>query len=418
MIGLGKLGLPVAVAMAMRGAEVVGFDINGSRMNSDPKPELERGPQNEGHYNEWLSSVVDSENLSFKDFETVILETDLIFVSVQTPHDPDYEGTTPTPFIRRDFDYSFLVDAAEEINAVAESADHDVVMVVISTCLPGTMRKMVQPLLSDRVKLVYNPYFIAMGTTMHDFLHPEAVLIGADDNTALDRVRSFYKFVDVGPIRIMGIESAELSKVAYNTWISKKLQVTNILAEICHKTHADIDEVMGFLKVCNQRITSSRYMDAGMGDGGGCHPRDNIALSWLANHLELHYDVFAGIMSERENHARWLAKMMIFESVKRQLPMVIMGYAYKPETNLTIGSHALLVQSFIHLESDLPVFMDDTHVRPTQNAPVEPSVFLIGCRHPEYEDVVFPVGSVVIDPWRYIPDQEGVEVIRIGENKK
>lgn len=416
MIGLGKLGLPVAVAMAMRGADVVGYDVSESRMSGDPKPELERGPQNEGHYNDWLRSVVDSGNLSFKDLDEVILESDLVFVAVQTPHDPDYEGITPTPLVRKDFDYSFLSEVVDDINMIADDADHDLVMVVISTCLPGTMRKTIKPLLGDHVTLVYNPYFIAMGTTMHDFLHPEAVLIGSESDDAIRKVSDFYRSIDVAPLRVMGIESAELAKVAYNTWISAKLMITNTLAEICHKTEADIDEVMQFLRMSDYRITSPRYMDAGMGDGGGCHPRDSIALSCLAQELDIHHDLFNGIMAEREEHARWLARMMIEQSKERKLPMVIMGYAYKPETNLTVGSHAMLVREFIRL-AGMDAELHDTHVSEVTQGNPGPAVFLIGCRHPEYKDTTFPKGSVVIDPWRYIPDQNGVEVISIGKNK-
>ena len=121
-------------------------------------------------------------------------------------------------------------------------------------------------------------------------------------------------------------------------------------------------------------------------------------------------------MAWREGYASWLADKLVTCAVDSRLPMRILGYTFKPETNLTVGSPALLVFNILKAKG-CDVKKIDSHVstdgRPTHELPV--ACYLIGCKHAGYEYVEFPKGSVVIDPFRYIKDQEGVKVIRIGE---
>lgn len=413
MIGLGKLGLPVAVAMEMRGAEVMGYDIDESRMSRDPQPYQEMGPV-DGDFNNYLADS----DVVFGDPEQVIRHTDgLVFVAVQTPHEKNYEGITPLPAIKKDFDYSYLKEAVTEIDTEAYEARKNITIVVISTCLPGTMQREIKPLLSDYTKLVYNPFFIAMGTTMRDFLNPEFILLGANDNELLYSVYEFYESIQIGPVEMMSIESAELTKVAYNTYISSKISFVSMLGEICHKIPgADVDEVTDALHKATERLISPKYLRCGMGDGGGCHPRDNIAMSWLAENLSLHFDYFDCLMRERQGWAEFLGRTLADAAHIHALPMAIYGTAFKAGTNLEIGSHALLVRKLLKQNGN-EVMLFDPWVRFGEE-PDKPYAFLIGCNHPGIENIRFPFGSVVIDPWRIIPDQQNVLVIRIGEAEK
>jgi UDPglucose 6-dehydrogenase len=125
-----------------------------------------------------------------------------------------------------------------------------------------------------------------MGTTMRDFLHPEFVLFGHDDDWALNKSEKFYKTITHASVYKTTVENAELIKVLYNTFISTKLAFTNTVMEMCHKLpNTNVDEVMNALAMGDERIISYKYMSGGMGDGGGCHPRDNIALSWLSRKI-------------------------------------------------------------------------------------------------------------------------------------
>jgi len=399
-VGLGKLGLPCAVAMATK-HDVMGYDINSANMNKEPKPYREAGFTEGSDFNHELSVS----SIKFGSLARVCVHAEVLFVAVQTPHDPEFEGITPLPESRRDFDYSYLIDAVKSI----VECGYNGVVVVISTVLPGTMRREIVPLLRGQ-SLVYNPYFIAMGTTIPDFLEPEIVLMGSDSKIAIKTVAQVYSHFGLvrGVHHRMSIESAELTKVAYNTFISWKIGITNTLMEICHKVPgASIDDVMYVLKSSDYRITSSMYMTGGMGDGGGCHPRDNIAMSWLSRELDLGHDIFESAMVAREAQAKWLALLMLEESVKHNLPVAIEGYAFKPNTNLTVGSHALLVREFIRKASVHDKLVDQTTL-------CHPAVVLIGCAHDYIRDKQWPAGSVIIDPFRMYKDVPGCKYIPLG----
>lgn len=393
MIGLGKLGLPVATCMAAKGIEVLGHD-----------PFVKEYPEDLS-YEDGFAHLTNQGQITFSDLDTVVRECDPIFVAVQTPHQPEYEGITPIPETRVDFDYSHLKDAAKQIQESAWRQKVCPNVCVISTVLPGTMEREIVPVL-EPLRLVYNPSFIAMGTTIRDFLNPEFVLLGGDDGT----VREIHEACGVHRFYETTIANAELVKVAYNTFISLKLAFANTLLEVCHKNGCDVDEVTGALKMASRRLISGAYLDGGMGDGGSCHPRDNIALSWLARELDLSYDIFEATMLQRERQAEWLADML--EGFP-DLPKGILGVAYKPSSRLTAGSHAILVRELLTRRGH-EVAAYDPHVHPGGKIPPGPRVWLVGCRHPEFADLTLPAGSVVIDPWRYIFDQDGVEVIRLG----
>jgi hypothetical protein len=168
------------------------------------------------------------------------------------------------------------------------------------------------------------------------------------------------------------------------------------------------------LKQAHRRLISPAYMDGGMGDGGGCHPRDNIALSWLARKLDLSLRPVRGGDGCRERQAEWLADLMR----EHDLPKVILGTAYKPGSRIETGSPALLVRELLGYAIEVQTYDPIAERQPIHDElPTSfdfPAVFLIGCRHPQFPGYRFPAGSVVIDPFRYIPDQEGVHVIRVG----
>lgn len=427
-VGLGKLGLPVALAIAANNFEVCGTDLDIRVKQSLIDKRLP--------YKEVLAdALLKNYTVNWSDnIAQVVRNSDVIFMPVQTPHDRMFEGITRLPAIRKDFNYYYLRNAVQGVvDAIAVSSDPSPkTLVIISTVLPGTIRREIMPLLAevqDRIVLIYNPFFIAMGTVIRDFLDPEFVLLGMDNPGLIPghlmRIYTqLYRAVDPGFYQVMSIESAELTKVAYNTFITSKICIANTLMEICHKVPgADIDAVTGALKQANRRIVSARYMDGGMGDGGGCHPRDNIAMSWLARELGLSYDWFAHLMISREKQAEFFADLICTEYREGDL-IIIYGYTFKPETNLTTGSHALLVHEILQ-ERRLSSLLVDLNVGyPVGHSMAMYSgdrkiktIYFIGCKHAGTAEVQWPHGSVVIDPFRYIADQPGVKVIRVGEGK-
>lgn len=444
-IGLGKLGMPVAICLSKK-HQVTGYDVayDFAQTQFPPQvwPHRETGPDGKEPFQPHYAAATDRPVGRPAHLQVVasvaqaVKDAELIFLAVQTPHGPEYEGITPLPDTRADFDYSYLIQAVKE---VCEHVTPDQILVIISTVLPGTLRREILPITQGKCQVVYNPGFPAMGTVMRDFMRPEFVLLGAEDNKTLRKVEDFYLDLydgDGGFLRLwregsselisMSIESAELAKVAYNCALTLKIMVANTLMEICHKTPGcNVDDVIGVLKAANRRIVSTAYMDAGGEDGGGCHPRDNIAMSYLARKLNLSQDIFGEAMAGREARSKWLAGLVTqyaFNPVR--LPIVIFGKAYKPESNLTAGSPALLVANilkdwgveFQHYDP----FVDDNSTCPgTADGkhsfqPLPPSVFLIATKHEFFRTLEFPAGSVVIDPHRYIQSQDGVKIIPVG----
>lgn len=382
VVGLGKLGLPIAEAMAAKGHEVIGNDINLA-------------------------------NIPFRQasLERLVGWSDLLFVIVQTPHQPKYDGSVPLPPGRADFDYSYLRDAVKKLANRARRQERVIRVVVVSTCLPGTFEREIQPLLNEYIDYIYSPLFPAMGTVAEDFYSAEFNLIGHGDNPkGAALLKDFYATINDAESIVTDIATAEAIKVSYNTFVTMKTVLGNIWGEIAHKMGLNFEDIWKAWSLSNKRLLSDRYLAAGMGDGGACHPRDNIALSWLAQNLGLSYDFFGSLMMARQAHTKWLARVAVNEAAKHGLPLVILGRGFKPETDIVAGSPSILLHNIIMEkwpDADVEIAEDMEFERPA-------AVF-IGTANERYRRYQFPEGSVIIDPFRYMPDQEGVEVIRIGE---
>lgn len=420
-VGAGKLGMPVAAVVAQKHGVKL-YDVGPNvrhRWGSYPFHEVSTGTPF-ATINELMGAV--SGFVKFADSLSDMADRDIIFVAVQTPHNREYEGDLPVPETTADFNYSYLRDALVGLGEALKGSGRRHTVVVISTCLPGTYEREFKAISQEweNVRLIYNPYFIAMGTVIPDFLNPEFVLIGEAHSVvhggrqyALHDLRKFYgSFGLEDRIRCMSITSAEATKVFYNTFISMKLSFANIVAEACEKVGADCDDVMGAIKAANKRLISAAYLTPGMGDGGGCHPRDNIALSHFAQTRAMSFDFFGAIMKQREEQARAYAAVMCEPGPGFDLPRGVVGVAFKPNTNIKTGSHAMLVTSIVWKENATFCGTFDRFV--DGRDPHEPGVYLIGCAHDYIKTLAFPKGSIIIDPWGIVPDQEGVTVRRLG----
>ncbi|MEM4274767.1 MAG: nucleotide sugar dehydrogenase [Candidatus Nitrosocaldaceae archaeon] len=410
IVGAGKLGFPVALAIESKGHEVSVYDIDERKIKNIL--ESKRYPYLEKHVDKLLPKT----KIKFKQLDELVRDSKIIFIAVQTPHDPKYEGITPLPKHRKDFDYRYLKKAVKDVSKIIKDIGEDRIVVIISTVLPGTIRREVIPLINKHVKLCYNPFFIAMGVTIEDFLHPEFVLFGAYDKDAVEKAKEFYKTITNAQLYECSIEEAELIKVTYNTFIGFKIEFANLIGEISHKLGINADNVTNALKLANVRLISGSYLSAGMSDGGACHPRDNIALSWFSKKLHLHYDLFGAIMKARENYTRWQAELIKMH-LNGHKEVIILGKAYKPNTNLTYGSPSILLYNILKEKyPQLNVKMYDPYIDGETQLPLHPCLFFIGTKHDDFKEYNYPHGSTVVDPFGYIPDMDGVKVIRIGRN--
>ena len=413
-MGLGKLGLPVALAVESKGHTVFGYDISQKTINNIKQKKID--------YKEiWVDDYLPNSKLEIVDVPNLVKNSEIIFVPIQTPHDPKYEGVTRIPDERADFDYSYLKEGIKVLSLEIEKQKKNTVVIIISTVLPGTIRKEIKPLLGCFTKLCYNPFFIAMGSTMRDFLNPEFVLFGIDDQYALNLGKKFYRTITNVKLFDTTIENAELIKVSYNTMISTKIAFVNNLMELCHKLpNTNIDEVTNAIKLANKRLISTAYLDGGMGDGGGCHPRDNIAMSYLSSKFNLSHNWFENIMKQRENQTEWLAELIIKES--KGMPINILGKTFKSETNLTLGSPAILLKNILEEKKIQCNHWDpyvDGHLDKYINQyewNKKPQLFFIATKHEFFIKFPFHKGSTVLDPWRYIHLPKDCRIILIGNN--
>jgi UDPglucose 6-dehydrogenase len=406
-LGLGKLGLPCALVVDSKGHNVYGYDIN-------PKVE-EILETRELPYREiGAPELLKEHNIKWSSVSEVVSNSDIIFVPIQTPHSEKFEGTTRLPDERVDFDYTYLKAGIKTLSDEIKKQGQDKIVIIISTVLPGTVRREIKPLLNEHVKLCYNPFFIAMGTTTKDFLNPEFVLFGVDNEEAHEIAKKFYSTIHDKPVYKCTIEEAEMIKVSYNTYITMKICLANTIMEVAHKLpNMNCDNVMKGMFLASERLISTKYLLGGMGDGGGCHPRDNIALSWLAQNLNLSYDWYESLMVCREQQTEWLADLTIEQQDKTNFPIVILGKCFKKETNLTVGSPSVLLKNLLE-EKNREATMFDPWVDQGSPPLDTKAVFFIGTNHDKFKNYKFPEGSVVIDPWGFIDNQQGVELIAIG----
>jgi UDPglucose 6-dehydrogenase len=412
-IGLGKLGLPCAAALSVIGKKkIFGYDINPSIKTYVDTCKV---PYEEAEIEKFLALADISVEESIED---VVRQSEILFLAVQTPHEAIFEGTSPVPSQTKDFDYSFLISAIQEIaSSLKKLPEKELMIVVISTVLPGTMRKFILPELqqfSNRVEFCYNPFFIAMGTTIPDYLNPEFILIGSDHASSASKLGTFYKEFLSCVTKPMQIESAELAKVAYNTFIGFKIVFANTLSEITQSRGGDVDEITSALADANVRLMSKKYLSAGMADGGGCHPRDQIAMSWLATNANISTDIFGWLARARDSQTKRQADLIAEISKKSNLPVTLLGASYKANINLTVGSPAILLGNFLTNMGQSFTYYDP-FVFPDVKLTSTPSVFFVSTNHDVFRDIKFPIGSICVDPWgNMISEQNGISLIRPG----
>jgi UDPglucose 6-dehydrogenase len=390
MIGVGKLGQDCAEVMAQY-YDVVGYDVEPRTPNFPMKNTIQEA----------------------------VTDRDIIFIAAPTPHDPMYGGETPSSHLpNKDFDYTIVTDILNEVNKYVNQKQ---LVVLISTVLPGTVRTILQPCISN-ARFIYNPYLIAMGTVKYDMTNPEMIIVGTEDGTATEdalELVSFYNpLMQNNPRYELGTwEEAESIKIFYNTFISTKVALVNMIQDVAERSgNMCVDVVTGALERSTQRITGPAYMKAGMGDGGACHPRDNIALRYLAEKLDLGYDLFDSIMKAREVQAENMAKTCL----KFGKNVTIIGKAYKPKVHYTNGSSSMLVGHYIEQHGGTVNYYDE-HTGDLDLAEDWTDVYLIGYWDDYVEQLKFSDENIatVIDPWRmWTVDRCSGHVVHYGNTRK
>lgn len=332
--GLGKLGASMAAAIASRGHEVVGVDISSDAVdavNDGREPVQETGlgeliAANRGR----LRATLDQQD--------AIENSEITFVIVPTPTDETGMFST-----------QYAVWAFREIGkALAKKKDYHLV-VLTSTVAPGATRRDLLPALESSsgrrcgpdFGLCYSPEFIALGSVIHDFLNPDFTLVGQFDERSGQTIENAYKqiMVNDAPCMRMSIENAELTKLAVNTFVTTKIAYANLLASMCEKLPGgDVDAVTN--AIGRDRRIGRKYLTGGLGFGGPCFPRDNIALNAFSQTI----GVDAAIARATDGFNRAQTNRLAIKLAALLPPggtVAILGLAYKPFSHVVEESHSI-----------------------------------------------------------------------------
>src|SRR5947209_5455827 len=323
VVGLGKLGASMAAAIASRGHEVIGVDVNRravERMNAGEAPVQETG----------LHDLIAANRARLEatmSHEEAVLGSELTFVIVPTPSDD-----------RGAFSLQYAAYAFREIGkALAKKSGYHTV-VLTSTVLPGATRYGLAPVLERHAGkpcgsgfgLCYSPEFIALGSVIRDFLNPDFLLIGEFDRRAGEHLEQCYRDILPGhpPVARMTLENAELAKISVNAFVTTKITFANLLAELCGRLPGgDVDVVSAAIGL-DSRI-GRKYLTGGLGYGGPCFPRDNVALSFLARALGTQADL-AEVTDARNRALADSVLTRIQPYIAKGATVAVLGLAYKP----------------------------------------------------------------------------------------
>ena len=404
-IGIGKLGLDCAEVMAEK-HDVWGYDIY-------PRT---------------------SDSVKVCGIEELVDNAEWIFIAVPTPHAEGYDGSVPSSHMEpRDFGHDAVIDAINKVNQYAKTSKK---VVLISTVLPGTTRSKFITLLDSKHQFLYNPYLIAMGSVKWDMANPEMVIIGTEDGSltgvAGELIDLYKTMMNNDPRYEVGTwDECEAIKIFYNTYISAKVGIVNMIQDFAMKIgNINVDVVTNALARSTMRLQGPKYMTAGMGDAGACHPRDNIALRWLADHYDIGYDLFDTIMHAREIQAKNLGLFLVEQSKKTGLPIIIHGKAYKPDVEYCIGSYSTLVGHYVK-EAGCNVHYIDPLADNKDEVIAEvntPAIFLwahnrkityeyTGDQKDTQAYCTIMPGSIIVDPWRKLQSTDNIQVIHYGNTR-
>ncbi|WP_160725772.1 UDP-glucose dehydrogenase family protein [Bacillus sp. USDA818B3_A] len=316
--GTGYVGLVTGVCLAENGHNVTCVDIDYKKvalMNAGISPIYEPGLE------ELLAKNIDRLNFT-TDYKEAYKNADVIFIGVGTPEKQDGSANL-----------SYVFGVAEQI---AESIERDCIVVIKSTVPIGTNDK-IEDMIKSRlihdvkVHVASNPEFLAQGTAVRDTLHASRIVIGVEEPSAGEILKKVYQDFDA-PIVVTNRKSAEMIKYASNDFLALKISFINEIANLCEIIGADIEDVahgMGY----DSRI-GNRFLNAGIGYGGSCFPKDTKALHWLANFHDNELKTVKAAIDVNENQKLKLIKKSrkYFDSFNG-LSVAVLGLTFKPGTD-------------------------------------------------------------------------------------
>lgn len=405
----------MAAAIASRGFEVIGYDV-------DPRPVAALAAGRPPVAEPGLAELITAHRTRIRtapDAATAIRDSEITFVIVPTPSAAD--GS---------FSLEFLQPAFAAIGAAlaAKPGFHHVVL--CSTVLPGATRHGLLPVLEQAsgkkcgrdFTLSYNPEFIALGSIIHNFLHPDFVLIGEHDAAGGAALEKFYGqlLLKPAPCRRMSLENAEIAKISLNAYITAKISFANLVADYCEAVPGGDAEIVCQALGDDARI-GRKYFSVGHAFGGPCFPRDNRALATLGAQIGLPAETPLAV-------ARYNTDLIqrSIAQLKALVPaggtVAVLGLAYKPATPVVDESPGLLLAAALggaglRVMVHDPLALDSARKHLPASTIFAPTVaeclgaadvVAITTPDPVYRQLGaadFPPGHklIVVDSWRLLP---------------
>ncbi|MEW5692458.1 MAG: UDP-glucose/GDP-mannose dehydrogenase family protein [Candidatus Hydrogenedentota bacterium] len=345
VFGTGYVGLVTSVCFADLGNNVIGYDIDKKRielLKSGRSPIYEPGVE------ELLVKNMKMGRLIFTaDPKQTVKNSEIIFIAVGTPQAND--GSV---------DLKYVKQAATTIGKNIESYK----IIVNKSTVPVGMANVVRDIINNNLKdkniefdVVSNPEFLREGSAVYDFMNPDRIVIGTNSERASLLIKSIYRTIKT-PILVTTPESAELIKYASNAMLATRVSFINEIANLCEKVGGDIDEVsrgIGF----DKRIGPT-FLNAGIGYGGSCFPKDTKALSVLGKQNKLSMKIIDSVIDVNNNQRVLFLKKIKNIIKKNEIKKVgVLGLSFKPNTDDIRNAPSIdIIRELIKMRLDIKIY--------------------------------------------------------------
>lgn len=337
VVGLGKLGACFAAVLAHRGFYTVGVDIDKSKVdaiNSGKAPVYEPGLRR-------MLRLAGSKLRATTSIGQAVIDTDATLIIVPTP------STKSGAFTLK-----YVSAVVRDIGRALRRKSTYHLVVIKSTVMPGSTDGVIVPALEKHsgkkvgktVGLCYNPEFIALGDAIRGLLHPNFMLIGESDHSAGERLVQIRRRVclNTPPVARMNFLNSEIAKLALNSYITMKISFANTLAEMCEKlSGADVDIVTNAIGY--DRRIGHDFLNGGLGFGGPCFPRDDLAFVRFASRIGAQAFLPEATHRVNEWQVNRLEKLVKSSLTGRRRSVGILGLSYKPGTNVVEASQSVIL---------------------------------------------------------------------------
>ncbi len=338
VIGVGYVGLTTGTCFADLGNQVTCVDISADRIEKLNRGEM---PIFEPGLKELVARNVAAKRLTFTtSYAEGLRDAEFIFLAVGTPSGEDGEA-----------DLKYVRMATETI---ADHLAHYAILVNKSTVPVGTGDS-VEQILTARGKrvgadfdVVSNPEFLREGSAVFDFMQPDRIVLGATNRAVAEQVAQLYLPLRCA-IMVTDLRTAEMIKYASNAFLATRISFINEIANICEKLGADVKEVAAGMGM-DKRIGRA-FLDAGIGYGGSCFPKDVKALAWMAETNGSHPQLLRAVMDiNRDMRGQVIAKLRAFIGDLRGTTIGLWGIAFKPNTDDVREAASLDLMQLLHAE--------------------------------------------------------------------